>query len=151
MISNELLGFVTNVRTVPGRIAKWHSTQVYVRVSICSDDIKETCEWIARILAECSGSWAASFGVAHNELNDKSGYSKESIEKRATDDTAPISAKKSHHGGKSRSLTLPIPIDCVSRNTEVNLINKDLHASLRNCRPQISSMRFKKLRTPALA
>jgi hypothetical protein len=56
MISNELLGFVTNVRTVPGRIAKWHSTQVYVRVSICSDDIKETCEWIARILAECSGS-----------------------------------------------------------------------------------------------
>jgi hypothetical protein len=89
--------------------------------------------------------------MADKELNDKSGYSKESIEERAADDTAPISTKQSHHGGKSRRLTFPIPIDCVSSDTKVNLINKDLHASRRNCRPQISYMIFKKLRTPALA
>lgn len=76
--------------------------------------------------------------MADKELNDKSGYSKESIKERATDYAAPISAKQPHHGGKSRRLTFPIPIDCVSSDTKVNLIKKDLHASLRNCMPQIS-------------
>ncbi len=151
MVSDELLWFLANVRAIPGRVAKWHSAQIYVRVSIHSYDIEETCKWIAWIFAKCSCFWAASLGMTYQEFYDKSGYSKEGIKERASNYTAPISTKESFHWRKCRGISFPVPIDSISSNTEVNFIDKELHASLKNWRPQISSIMFKKLRIPELA
>ncbi len=47
MIADELSGLVAYLGTVSGRVAERHSAQVYVRVSVNSNDVEETCERVA--------------------------------------------------------------------------------------------------------
>ena len=126
MVANELFGFVTDMWAIPGGVTKWHSTQVYVWVSVCSYDVEETCEWITCVFTECACSTATGFRMAHNKLNDKTGNAKKCVEEWPTNNTSPISTKKSHHWWESLAFSFPVPIDCISCNAKVNLINEKI-------------------------
>ena len=126
MVANELFGFVTDMWAIPGGVTKWHSTQVYVWVSVCSYDVEETCEWITCVFTECACSTATGFRMAHNKLNDKTGNAKKCVEEWPANNTSPISTKKSHHWWESLAFSFPVPIDCISCNAKVNLINEKI-------------------------
>lgn len=150
VVSDKLSWLIAQFSALPCSITERNACQINVRVSVSSDQFKETCENVASVVAQSAQLWTACVWMANNQFNEQSWNFEESIEEWSTNNAAPVFADESLIRLVAWRVSGPVPINSVSGNTEIVWITKLLHESLKNWSPQMYSSMLRKSRMPLL-
>ncbi len=148
--THELVSVHAEVVAFPASIAKGKTGQSDVAVGVSANQI-ETDSHGTLLVTLGAQTMAASAGVAGQEFDDKGGEFEKAVDEGAADDGAPVAGEEALKRSVPFGLeVIPVPVTGTSRHAKVDYVREEVHASLRNWKPQMNSMILRIPRKPGL-